>query len=252
MSYVLDELDDMVETIKLTYARLEEMYALYLPYFPKESGEIYRLNELLGSLMGNPDYQPRHDKGTGKEVMAPKLAFSLRDDFDRMKMVYADGFQPVEQAKLYTEKVLFRKINQACHPDKTKKFGRKIVLKLRDCMTDAQNAYARRDYSTLELIWIRVCYLRDEIDKLPEADRNRIEAQKQLLDMDMRAILRHPLYDVMSCHFQGDVQMAKGHFGRFLADHLARINAEITKWTEINKTAEDIESAESTNTHGAQ
>lgn len=242
----LDELDDLVETIKATYERLEGMYAIYLPYFPQEGGEIFRLNEMLSNLMGNQSSGPRHDKGTGKEVMAPNLAFNLRDDFERMKMVYADGFAPVERAKLYTEKILFRKINQACHPDKTKKFGRKVILKLRDCMGDAQNAYARRDYDTLELIWIRVCYLRNEEDKLPESEKARIQLQREMLDMDMQAILRHPLYAVMHCHVNGDVQMAKGYFAQFLQDHLARINAEISKWVEINKTVDEMD------TDGAQ
>jgi exonuclease III len=119
--------------------------------------------------------------------------------------------------------MLFRKINQLCHPDKTKKFSRMVIVALRDCLDDAQKAYERRDHDILELTLIRVIYLRDELDRLEPGDKRRIDNQHKNLTLDIQGMQLHPLYVVLSCHQDGMMQDAKFHFSNFLQTYLGRL-----------------------------
>lgn len=247
---LLDEIDEMVELIKTTYAEMETMYAKYLPYFPVQGGLIDRLNQQLNGLQADGESGPRHDKEAGKELMNQKDMLSIADDIRRFResqKTKPDGFTPVEASDRlqYTIRNLFRKINQLCHPDKTKKFNRITVLKLRECFDDAQKAYEQRDYDTLELTLIRVCYYRDELDKLDQKDVERIQEQYNNLRLDIKGLQMHRLYMVLYCHGQQQYQLATNHFGIFLQEHMEKLHAMIAQLTEIEDTitGRDLEAA---------
>lgn len=247
---ILDEIDEMVETIKTTYAEMETMYTKYLPYFPLQGEIIDRLNQQLNALQGGFTNGPRHDNGTGKELMNQKDMLTIRDDVRRYResqKTKHDGFAPMESSDRlqYTIRQLFRKINQLCHPDKTKKFNRMTVLKLRECFDDAQKAYENRDYDVLELTLIRVCYYRDELEKLNNEDLEKIQAQYENLKLDMKGLQMHRLYAVLSCHMQQQYQQATNHFGMFLQGHMVKLNAMISELTDADETitARDLDAA---------
>ncbi|MNV27756.1 hypothetical protein D3C71_1189150 [compost metagenome] len=143
----------------------------------------------------------------------------------------------------YTLRVLFRKINQLCHPDKTKRFNRITVMKLRECFDDAQKAYEHRDYDTLELTYIRVCYYRDELGKLDIKDVQRISDQHNNLQLDIKGIRMHRLYMVLACHRLMQYQEATQHFGMFIQEHMNKLQAVIDGLAE-GQEIEDILSNE--------
>lgn len=242
---LLDEIDEMVEYIKDTYAEMETMYAKYLPYFPIQGGIIDGLNRQLNTLNGDPDSIPRHDKEPGKELMNQKDMLSIADDIRRYResqQTKPDGFAPLESSDRlqYTIRNLFRKINQLCHPDKCKKFNRVTVLKLRECFDDAQKAYEARDYDTLELTLIRVCYYRDELDKLDKADVARISDQYKNLQLDIKGLRMHRLFTVLCCHGQQQYSQATQHFGIFLQEHVEKLNVMIAQLTNVDDTLDDL------------
>lgn len=244
---LLDEIDEMVEYIKETYKEMESMYAKYLPYFPIQSGIIDGLNQQLNGL-NSGEAGPRHDKEPGKELMNQKDMLSIADDIRRFREsqeVKPDGFAPPpDMNKMqYTLRVLFRKINQLCHPDKTKRFNRITVMKLRECFDDAQKAYERRDYDTLELTYIRVCYYRDELGKLDIKDVQRISDQHENLKLDIRGIRMHRLYMVLASHQLMQYQQATQHFGVFIQEHMNKLQAVIDGLAE-GQEIEDILSNE--------
>lgn len=241
---LLDEIDEMVAYIKDTYAEMETMYAKYLPYFPIQGGIIDGLNQQLNTLNGNPDSVPRHDKEPGKELMNQKDMLSIADDIRRYRESQKVNAPVKDMTKMqYTLRVLFRKINQLCHPDKTKRFNRITVVKLRECFDDAQKAYEARDYDTLELTLIRVCYYRDELDKLNQADVKRITEQYQNLQLDIKGLRMHRLYTVLYCHGQQQYSQATQHFGIFLQEYVEKLNAMIIQLTEVDDTLDDLAAA---------
>jgi len=245
---LLDEIDEMVEYIKETYAEMETMYAKYLPYFPIQGGLIDGLNQQLNTLQGGFESAPRHDKEPGKELMNQKDMLSIADDIRRFResqQTKPDGFAPVESSDRlqYTIRQLFRKINQLCHPDKCKKFNRITVLKLRECFDDAQKAYEQRDYDTLELTHIRVCYYRDELDKLDQADVARIQNQYANLQLDIKGLRMHRLYTVLYSHNQQQYSLATQHFGIFLQEHVDKLQAMIDQLTDVDDTLHDLNTA---------
>lgn len=228
---ILDEIDDLVLEIKETYADMEKMYAVYLPHFPLHSAKIDKLNQILNGL----DYQwakgPRHDKEPGKELMTQKDLLGIQAHIDHhrsLRMTYADGMQPMDK-KQFTLRMLFRKINQLCHPDKTKKFGRKVILALRECFDDAQKAYERRDYYLLELAYIRTCYLRDELDRLDSVEVAKVKDQLAGLKLDKQGMMMHPLYIVLASHRTGNIEIAVSQFNLFLNAHVEKLNTAIAE-----------------------
>lgn len=245
---ILDDIDEMVETIKNTYAEMETMYAKYLPYFPMQGGIIDGLNQQLNALQGNADSMPRHDKEPGKELMNQKDMLTIADDVRRFResqRTKPDGFTKVESSDRlqYTIRNLFRKINQLCHPDKTKKFNRVTVLKLRECFDDAQKAYEHRDYDTLELTLIRVYYYRDEVEKMDPKDVAKVRTQYENLKLDIKGLQMHRLYMVLWSHQQQLYQQATNHFGIFLQEHMDKLQAMIDQLTDTTDTLNDLKDA---------
>lgn len=251
---LLDEIDEMVEYIKETYKEMESMYAKYLPYFPIQSGLIDALNQQLNGLQSG-ESGPRHDREPGKELMNQKDMLSIADDIRRFREsqeIKPDGFTPVDKTSSdrlqYTIRNLFRKINQLCHPDKTKRFNRITVMKLRECFDDAQKAYEQRDYDTLELTFIRVCYYRDELGKLDKNDVKKISDQHNNLKLDIQGIRMHRLYMVLACHSNMHYQEATQHFGLFIQEHLMKLQAVIAGLEE-GQEIEDILANERESNH---
>lgn len=227
---ILDEIDELIVEIKETYADMEKMYAVYLPHFPLHCSKIDKLNQILNEWEFGPR-GPRHDAEPGKELMNQKDMLGIQEHIAHhrsLRMTYADGMQPMDK-KQFTLRMLFRKINQLCHPDKTKKFGRKIVLALRECFDDAQNAYERRDYHMLELAYIRTCYLRDELDRLDATEVAKVKSQLEGLKLDKQGMMLHPLYIVLASHRMGNIEIAVGQFNLFLNAHVDKLNAAIAE-----------------------
>ena len=233
----LDEIDDLVIEIKETYAEMEKMYAVYLPYFPSQSAKIEKLNQILNSW----DYawaRPRHDKEPGKEVACLHNMLDMQSYIDHhrsLRVTYADGMAPMDKHQ-FTMRMLFRKINQLCHPDKTKKFGRKVVLALRECFDDAHKAYERRDHQQLELSFIRTCYLRAELDRLDASDVKRIQDQLEGLKLDKQGMMMHPLFLVLFNHRLEDFNMAASYFSEFLDAHVVKLNTVIAEMQAKNSS----------------
>lgn len=241
---ILDEIDEMVEHIKKAYVDMETMYAKYLPYFPIQGGLIDSLNrEINGQMKGGPA-PSRHEKtnGTGKELMNVRDALLIVDHIKHRRENPehgGDGYPPMNSdAFKHTIRMLFRKINQMCHPDKTKRFNRITVQKLRDCFDDAQKAYQQRDLDTLELTFIRVAYLRDELHKLAASDVEKITTQYELLKLDMKGLSMHRLYMVLICHRQQLYRDATNHFGVFLNEHVSKLQ-EIVETMKSGATVEE-------------
>lgn len=242
---ILDEIDEMVEHIKETYAEMETMYAKYLPYFPIQGGAIDGLNQQINALQGGLENGPRHDKEPGKELMNQNDMLSIADDIRRFResqRTKPDGFAKVEASDRlqYTIRQLFRKINQLCHPDKTKKFNRITVLKLRECFDDAQKAYEGRDYDILELTLIRVYYYRDEVEKMDPSEVAKINEQYENLKLDLKGLQMHRLYMVLFCHKQQQYQQATNHFGMFLNEHMDKLLAMIAQLQDTDETLNDL------------
>jgi hypothetical protein len=243
---ILDEIDEMVEHIKTAYTDMETMYAKYLPYFPIQGGIIDDLNRKLNKGKEGSEPAARHDKttGTGKELMNVRDALLIVDHIKHRRENPehgGDGFQPMNSETFkHTIRMLFRKINQMCHPDKTKRFNRITVQKLRECFDDAQKAYEHRDMDTLELTFIRVAYLRDELHKLSQEDVNRITDQYENLKLDMKGLQMHRLYMVLVCHRQAFYRDATAHFGVFLQEHIAKLQdiaGRVDRGADLNEAA---------------
>ena len=47
---LLDEIDEMADMVKKTYSAMEQIYAMYLPFFPMESARIDMLHQLINSM----------------------------------------------------------------------------------------------------------------------------------------------------------------------------------------------------------
>ena len=168
--------------------------------------------------------------GTGRFAVQSYL-----DHHRSLRVTYADGMAPMNKHQ-FTLRMLFRKINQLCHPDKTKKFGRKVVLALRECFDDAHKAYERRDHQQLELSFIRTCYLRDELDRLDASDVKRIQDQLEGLKLDRQGMMMHPLFLVLFNHRLEDFNMAASYFSEFLDAHVVKLNTVIAEMQAKNSS----------------
>lgn len=242
---MLDEIDDMIDVIKQTHSNMERVYAVYLPYYPDESRVIDDLNQLINAA-GDEDVPaaPRHERGGALVKVDGGLDIAgdvkrIREEQEAQKQtVEAEapkGPTPEEAKEEWGSmalRTLFRKINQLCHPDKCKRFSHMEVKRLRECFDDAHRAYADRDRYTLNLIYIRVVFIRGELDRLPVDVVADIEKRYHDLQLDFQALAMHPLYQVLYAHMQGQQHTAKIKFGDFLVIHIQRLKDELNRVQE--------------------
>lgn len=247
---MLDEIDDMLDVIKQTHSNMERVYAVYLPYYPEESRVIDDLNHRINAAdVDNTPTAPRHERSGA--LVKVDCGLDIAADIKRIReeqeakkqMVEAEAEVPqgptAEEAKeqwgSMALRTLFRKINQLCHPDKCKRFSSKEVKRLRECFDDAHKAYADRDRYTLNLLYIRVVYIRGELDRLPLDVVADIEKRYHDLQLDFQALAMHPLYQVLYAHMQGQQHTAKLKFADFLETHIQRLKDELHRVQEHNR-----------------
>ncbi|AGS82087.1 hypothetical protein O152_gp274 [Pseudomonas phage PaBG] len=240
---LLDEIDEMIDAIKQTHSNMERVYAVYLPHFPEQSKVIDDLNQLINAA-DSPDSTPvaRHDKSGA--LVKVDSGLNIAQDVQRIReqQQTVEAEQPKEktQEEMKEEwgsmalRTLFRKINQLCHPDKCKRFSHIEVKKLREVFDDAHRAYADRDRYTLNLLFIRACYIRGELDRLPREVVQDIQKRHTDLVLDFQALAMHPLYQVLFAHMQGQHYTAKIKFGEFLVTHIQRLNDELERVRKLN------------------
>lgn len=234
---LLDEIDEMADMVKKTYNAMEQIYAMYLPFFPLESARIDMLHQLINAMEEDQTSAPRHAETYSGGQLVPtgpvidlkaEVLEAMKEAEDRSKLqdFLADN---VQEHKRDTSaqfcRMMFRKINQLCHPDKCKRFSYMETKRLRECFDDASDAYSRRDAELLELVFIRVCYIRDELHRLSEGVESRLASQHKNLQLELDGIRMHPLYMVLAHHNQGMGHDAKQCFGRFLGGHIEKLES---------------------------
>ena len=246
---LLDEIDDMVESINSAQRGMERVYAIYLPHFPTEAAVIDDLNRAISLQMEDEKSAPKH--GTIGGAIVPKsgvidLSHELREDADALRKELEE--QEMERAQIDQElaakldkarqdrmdrfkteniRATYRRICQMCHPDKCKRFSHVETAKLREVLNSAQDAYARKDPYDLETAYIRALYLRGEEEKLSADMRRVVEEKHRNLQLDMNATAMHKLYTVLQFHVQKRQYDAKTAFKVFVDDYIIRLKQKL-------------------------
>ena len=229
---LLDEIDEMADMVKKTYSAMEQIYAMYLPFFPVESARIDMLHQLINAMNEDQASAPRHAETYSEGQLIPTgpvidLKAEVLEAIQETSTVAEESklkdAEYIRDTSAQFCRMLFRKINQLCHPDKCRRFSYMETKRLRDCFDDANDAYSSRDAEMLELVFIRVCYIRDELHRLSEGVESRLASQHRNLQLELDGIRMHPLYMVLAHHNQGMGHDAKQCFGRFLGGHIQKL-----------------------------
>lgn len=246
---LLDEIDDMVESINSAQRGMERVYAIYLPHYPVEAAVIDDLNHAINLQMVNERSAPKHGTIGGAVVPVSgviDLSHELREDADALRKELEA--QEKAQAEIDQElaakldkarqdrldrfkaeniRTTYRRICQMCHPDKCKRFSHIETAKLREVLNSAQDAYARKDPYDLETAYIRALYIRGEEAKLSGDMRRVVEEKHRNLELDMKATAMHKLYTVLQFHVQKRQYDAKVAFKVFVDDYIVRLKQKL-------------------------
>lgn len=253
---ILDEIDEMATTLSQVYDNMEQIYAIYIREFPEKSRRLdelrqFRMGDNL-STEGTHDYSgPRHqssesDLPADQKQIVPHSSFRARDSVldaedDRKEEMGFVEVEPDEAPKpppawRFTLRQVFRKINQLCHPDKCKRFSYEDTKRLRQCFDEAQVAYQQDDLDKLELIFVRVCYLRDEPSRLSDNIIKSLNKRRMELAQEMHAVSQHKVYMTLQYHINHQYLYAKSYFSAFLDMEIEKAEFEIEK-SKLDKEA---------------
>lgn len=248
---LLDEIEELTSTINQAHDNMEQIYAIYLHQFPTEAMRIDKLNAEYSDLLSMIQHSaPRHDvtddfgETTGGGLV-PMEAFNasayfrdLREEQKReaewqaqvdAKVSELDAEVKAKQVKneQMSLRYLFRKLNQLCHPDKTRHLDYKVTKRLRDCFDEAHKVYVARDYTRLQLLYVRVMFLRGEQHKLDDGIVSQLKARHDELLAEMQVLAQHHLFLTLHNHIQKRYTEAQQHFRRFLIEYMERIMDKI-------------------------
>ena len=223
---ILDEIEEMSSTLTKVYDNMEQVYAIYIREFPEKNAEIDALKQqIVGNNLdteGEHEYSgPRHETSGG--ALVPVKSFDIRKELED-EQAEQQAEEEVEIAEKdptsqgLSIRHLFRKINQLCHPDKCKRFSHEDTARLRECFIEAGSAYSNRDQDMLELLYIRVCYIRNEMHRLSQHLVNETKRKHRMLSAQLERVTFHPMYSVLQLHVHGMYPAAFDKFDKFL-DH---------------------------------
>jgi hypothetical protein len=231
---ILDEIEEMSSTLTKVYDNMEQVYAIYIREFPEKNAELDRLKQqLMGSnldTVGEHEYTgPRHAATGGALVLVKQ--FDIREEMEKSSNEQSVEVEQNSESDPTSQKLsvrqLFRKINQLCHPDKCKRFSHEETARLRECFIEAGSAYANRDTDMLELIYIRICYIRNELHRLDQYLVNETKRKHKMLSVQLERVTFHPMYTVLQLHVHGMYPAAFEKFSVFLDGQIADLEKEL-------------------------
>lgn len=226
----LDEIEQMLAYSDLGFQELDAMFAQMVAFFP-ELAAI--LEDLLVQLRSKPDDvdEPSINVETSSSrglstVDQPTREESSTVELPEIETIARPEVKEDDEEK-FTAKQLFRKISQRCHPDKCRYLDRDVELKLRDCFASCREAYQNGDLQELEFIYIRVCFLRNDLDKIPNYMLFSLECKYNMLNIHIIGLRQHPLFSVYMYKQRGDIDSARALFEDILRERIRQLKSEL-------------------------
>lgn len=249
---LLDEIDEMTQTAQKLAFSMDQIYSVYIPYYPDTASLILDLKEELTQLQN-----ARHDQMLQADIALTQAEKEARaaayEHMSESKALMATGFSVEEDIKAHTTmiddmgeeidveqndkqcKLLFRKISNATHPDKVMRYSSEIRLRLRDLFIESKEIYKNRNQDVLIAMYIRVMLVRGEQHKLDPKILEGLQRQHQVLVNHLNALAAHSLYAVLTFHHRKQIDNAKQVFSKFLLDQVSNLETQIfNKRAELN------------------
>lgn len=226
----LDQIEQLLAYSDLGFQELDAMFAQMVAFFPELAS---MLEDLLTQIRSQVQEEEGAEVHSNKELSLNKGMVLVEDqprdeatvDLPEIETIAIP--EPKDEER-FTAKQLFRKISQRCHPDKCRYLDREVELKLRDCFTKCKEAYMDDDLKELEFIFIRVCFLRNDLGKIPQYMLFSLERKFNELNIHIIGLKQHPLFTVYMYKQRGDIDSAKGLFEGILKERIRQLQSEIT------------------------
>lgn len=241
---ILDQINELRDSIKSLTEALDFTYSNYVKYFPAEVQRISDLKvavEMMESAKRTMVSEP-NENDESKIEHKPDVAVELSDSKELMVVAQPElssdreddetlGDDSNEESAAVRQlefKRVFRKCLQLCHPDKCKRFDSTTRLKLYDLFHEVKELEGLYHYaSQLATFYVMIRVIRGEAHLLTPEQQMPMKRELHMLEQDYNQLLHHPVCKVLYFHREGQLYTAKTHFREFLDTSIHDLESQL-------------------------
>lgn len=227
---LIEKMENLKETIRVVTETIERTHAQYITYFPQLAKEIA---DLRLAIINRHNERLESDEEELERLQAASVEGELSSSKE-LSVVDQDmeqEDQPEDTKRSRREEKDYRILVKRClaltHPDKCMRFSSELKRKLRDAFHEAKRLASKYAPEELQALYVRICFLRNELFRIPDQLLKAVEHEIRMLEMDLNHLTRHPVFGVVVEHQNHRPVSAKNLFQLYLLSELEALRSEL-------------------------
>lgn len=230
---LIEKMENLKDTIKVVTESVERTYAQYAAHFPREMQEIAELRMALYAEHddGHDDLPEDLDDIPPDFTTTQPENLSDCRELEVIETTEEEEIQAEVKARSRRVEKEYRILAKRClaltHPDKCMRFGTELRLKLREAFHEARRLFDTYSPEELQALYVRICFLRNELDRIPPQLLQSVQREIQYLEQELSNLSQHPVFIVMVEHKSNRLVSAKNLFKQFLLQEIGELRSQL-------------------------
>lgn len=231
MEKLITKLLSLQDTADVTYESLSDAYIMMSQLFPDKARKVSELQMELANKQAEAQAKAQPDiiLSDCKDLVPvnqPGLEITTISNYKIVWKGLPEGFLNESEDSDYLDlKKLFKLTASRCHPDKCRGLPYYKVKDLSNYFLKAKVQYKEEDIEGLECTYAFVCFIRNELHKVPKYIERSLRTRISELEDSYKYIYANPMYPVFRADKEKQYDIRNTLFEDLLDNIIAQLKS---------------------------